>query len=195
MTTGINSYFNDPLNYTVPTKGLMKGAGPYANRSWIVLGITTGYAKAQIEANTYQSVVFYTNSRGASSDFIRAGMQKLFYNSLASRQFSDYLKKANSVSIIAHSEGTLTTAGAMKTLQTDRIKLPDLRVDFKAPVISKFAASNLARSIGANSTYDLNPLDPIGALTTFNPVKQGVYLGAGLTTFATYHGFGTQDDE
>lgn len=165
----------------------MANKGPSENKDWRMLGIGTTDAKAQADANLNQSVSFYTRSRGVVSDFIRAGIQKVFGNSLASRQFSGYLRGASGGNIYAHSEGTLTLAGAIKQLNVDGAKVKSLNIDFRGPVIGRSTASNLAGSIGATHTYQLNPADPIGVFTTVNPVSQTIYGVLGTATGAHFH--------
>ena len=82
-------------------------------------GIGTTDPKAQAFADAHGSAVFYTKSRGGLSDFVRAGMQKVFGNSRASGQFKGFMRGANGFNISGHSEGTLTMAGAMKALAVD----------------------------------------------------------------------------
>jgi len=117
-------------------------------------------------------------------------MQKVAGNSLASRQFaSQYLPGANGFYVAAHSEGTLTLAGAIKTLSVDGVKLPQTQFSFNGPVIMKSTAYNLANMVGAPKPgYSLNPGDPIGVFATPNPVMIGIYGALGIPTLATFHG-------
>jgi hypothetical protein len=116
-------------------------------------------------------------------------MQKVFGNSLASRQFGGYLRGADGFYIAAHSEGTLTMAGAIKGLAVDGVKLPHAQMTFNGPVIMQSTANNLAASIGAPAPrYNLNFGDPIGVFTTLNPVRASLYGVMGVPTLATFHG-------
>lgn len=152
------------------------------------MGIGTTDGKAAAFANMNGSAVFYTRSRGYLSDFVRAGMQKIFGNSLASRQFAGYLRGSNGFSVAAHSEGTLTLAGAIKHLAVDGIKLPQTEFSFNGPVIMKSTAFNLANMVGApQPKYSLNLGDPIGFFTTLNPVTASLHGVIGVSTLATFH--------
>jgi len=183
----IASYHNDGISSKLPAGQ----KDPYNNKDWDVLGIGTSDPKAQAFADANGSAVFYTKSRGYLSDFVRAGMQKVFGNSLASRQFKGFMSGANGFNIAGHSEGTLTMAGAMKALAVDGVKLPDAKFSFNGPVIMESTANNLVNSLGAQMApngYDLNIGDPIGVFTTPNPVKASLYGVLGVSTLATFHG-------
>jgi hypothetical protein len=181
--SGIDSYFNDPISYQTPIEGQM----PSDNKNWRMLGIVTTDRDAQIDANLYQTVTFYTKTRGLVPGLVRGGIQKIFSNSLASRQFAGYLRGAAEGNIWAHSEGTLTLAGAIKALNADGAKVQGLKISFNGPAISKSAANNLAQSIGAKASYNLNWADPIGAIDTINPVTQIIYGVLGMATGANFH--------
>ena len=185
---GIDSYFNDGISVQNPTAGPASGEGPGENPNWIMAGIGTTDEKALNTACRNQASVFYTRSRGSFSDIIRSGMQKVFHNSLASRQFTGYLQGASGGNIWAHSEGTLTLAGAIEALNADGGKVTGLRISFNGPAIGRSTALSLAKSIGAEATYHLNWTDPIGFFTTLNPAEQLVYGTLGIATLANSHG-------
>jgi len=191
----IDSHWHDGISNKNATTGNMANKGPSENKDWRMLGIGTTGTKAQADANLNQSVSFYTRSRGIASDFIRAGIQKVFGNSLASRQFTGYLRGAEGVSIYTHSEGTLTLTGAAKVLSVDGAKIKNLEINFKGPVIARSTAANVASSIGAKHTYQLNPADPIGVFTTVNPVQQTIYGVLGVVTGAHFHSTPTYPSE
>lgn len=179
---GMDSYFRDPISYQAA-----EGQTPGDNGNWRMLGIGTTDREASMEASLHNSITFYTRTRGIASDLVRAGMQKVFGNSMASRQFAGYLRGAAGGSIWAHSEGTLTLSGAIKVLNVDAAKVQGLKISFNGPAISRGAAGNLANSIGAKFTYNLNFGDPIGAVNSFNPVTQIVYGVLGMATGANFH--------
>ena len=184
--SGIDSYFHDPLSTTTSTVNDPTGQKS-PDKNWRMLGIGTTDDKAQTAADATYSRVFYTRSRGIFSDLVRAGMQKVFGNSLASRQFAGYLRGAVGINIYTHSEGTLTLAGAIKALNAEGIKVQRLHIDFNGPAIARSTAANLSQSIGATYEYHLNWADPVGIFTTWNPVQQTIYGVSGTITFTHFH--------
>lgn len=186
---GILSSSQDTISNKNPVEGDMAGTDAFENDNWRMLGICTTDAKAQLAANEHGASVFYTRSRGPLADFVRAGIQKFSSNSLASGNFaSQYLRYANNGTIYAHSEGTLTLAGAIKHLNVDAIKLNNIHIKWNGPVITRSLSQSLANSIGATSNYKLNLFDPIGALRSPNPIDFGIYGGLGIATFTIFHG-------
>lgn len=184
---GMDSSFHDGISLQNPTAGPAAGKGPEENPNWIMRGIGTTDEEALDTACRNQATVFYIRTRGIGSDLVRAGMQKVFGNSLASRQFSAYLRNATGGSIWAHSEGTLTLAGAIKALRVEGVKISGLRLSFNGPAIARSTAANLAKSIGAEFAYHLNWSDPIGFFTTINPAEQIIYGAVGIATLAHSH--------
>ncbi|MDD2653582.1 MAG: polymorphic toxin-type HINT domain-containing protein, partial [Candidatus Omnitrophica bacterium] len=184
---GIDSYFHEGISSRT-TQSTDSAMQEQAQRNVRMLGIGTTDQKAQAAANAKNATVFYTKSRGYASDFVRAGIQKVFHNSLASRQFAaNYLRGASNINIYAHSEGSLTLAGAIKSLNVDGVKVIGVNIDFRGPVIMESTARTLATSIGATYTYQLNIGDPVGIFATVNPVMLGLYGAIGIPTLATFH--------
>jgi len=182
---GIIAVGNDGISYRNPHDAEGNLIEP---NGWDVRGVGTTGKIAQKIANQTGKRIFFIESRGHLSDLVRAGIQKFYSKGLAAREFAEFLKTSQGMTINAHSEGTLTTARAIQALSAEGIKIDGSKINFNAPVISRTTAANLTSSIGAKFDYSLNWFDPIGIFTTLDPVKVGIYGGFGSATLAIFHG-------
>lgn len=182
---GIDSYFNDPLSIQDPQGGIQKGKEGIVRGK----GVGTTPEKALQVANETGSRVVYTQSRGIVADIVRGGMQMLFKNSLASRQFAQYMLANPNTTYRLHSEMTLTALGAAKMLQGKQI---GGHFDLVSAFYSKATAENAFNGIGA--TVHWTPPhwgDSAGMFSVPNPVTAPVYGTLGVVTLEHFHGDNT----
>ena len=190
---GIYSYFNDPVQMKIPQTGDFANKGPMQNPNWTYRGILTNANKAQQLANDSGSIVFFTQTRGAISDLVRSGMEEAFGGGLAATQFAGLLSQASeanfAIRLTPYSEGTIISANAIKSLSNNNVQLAaGSNIQWEAPGIFKSTADSLSSAVGATDSYHLNWNDPIGILTSFNPIRIAIYGISGASTMATYHG-------
>ncbi len=76
----------------------------------------------------------------------------------------------------------------MKVIAKEETKFNNLEIKWIGPAISRTTATNLSNAIRAQSSYSLNWADPVGAVSTFNPVQMSIYGGLGLATGTIFHG-------
>ncbi len=188
MADGYLSAKNDGLSERGPTEGIRAWVSADDNENWAFLGINTTDKGAQAFANENQMTVIYSKSHGLLSDLFRAGFKKLGVSGPYARQSANYLNVAEGKFILPYSEGTLNLGSGIKLAAANGIKFQNLEIKWIGPVISRSTAMSLSNSIRAQSSYYLNFGDPVGALTTMNPVRMGIYGGVGLATFAIFHG-------
>jgi len=179
--TGVGSYLFDNI-------GVSSG-NPYDSKKWEIRGVGTTKPDADNIASHNQDSVFFMNSRGKASDFVRAGMEKVFGPSRAERQLAGYMRNADGTAFVGHSEGTMLLAQAIKVNIANGVSLPNSSFDFNAPVMMRSTAQGLVNQIGSHFSmgWHLNPLDPIGVFTTLNPVNTSIYAIGGLVTLFHYH--------
>ena len=180
---GIDSYFHDPLSVKEP-------AGGVRNESVVEgRGVGTTPDKALQVANETGSRVVYTQSRGTVSDIIRGGMQLVFKNSLASRQFAQFMLGNPNTTYNLHSEMTLTALGAAKMLKGNQV---GGRFNLVSPFYSKATAESVFGGIGATANWVPPHLaDSAGMFTTLNPVTAPIYGTLGVVTLEHFHGYKT----
>jgi RHS repeat-associated protein len=179
---GMDSYFHDPLSSTDPEGGVRNGT--VEGR-----GINTTSKKALQVANETGSRVVYTESRGIAADIVRGGMQLLFKNSLASRQFAQYAIGHPLTNYNLHSEMTLTALGAAKSLGAQGAKISGSHFRLVSPFYSKTAAINTFQAIGATVDYVPLHLADSAGLFVFNPVTAPIYGVLGAVTLEHFHSY------
>jgi len=178
---GIDSYFHDPLSIQDPKEGI-------TNPAVEGRGVGTTPEKALRVANETGSRVVYTQSRGIAADIVRGGMQMIFKNSLASRQFAQYWLGHPGTTYNLHSEMTLTALGAAKMLQGKAI---GGRFNLVSPFYSKTTAESTFSGIGATVHWEPPHIaDSAGAFAA-NPVVAPVYGVLGVVTLEHFHGYKT----
>jgi hypothetical protein len=188
MASGYLDAKNGTLSEKGPDQGIRAGVSAEDNENWAFLGIGTTDGKAQAFANENQMTVIYHKSKNPLSDLFRAGFKRIGVNGPYAKQAANYLNVAEGKFILAHSEGTLNLGGGIKLAAAGGLKFNDVSIKWIGPVVSRSTAAGLSNSIGAYSSYSLNWGDPIGVLSTFNPVQSAVYGGVGFGTLFRYHG-------
>jgi len=127
----------------------------------------------QQKVNALRVAGFYNATHGLWSDVIEAAKQKFDgENDLIAQQFAQGLANLNhKITIIAHSQGTLTVANAA---QYYGLRLPQgSHIEFRSPAISVWRAKATANAAGATQDY-LLPYGDAAAIwaPSFNPVKR-----------------------
>gem|GEM_PF-5864606 len=188
LANGYLSTTEGDLTETNPTEGIRAGFSAQENENWAFLGAWTTEPKATAFANENQMSVIYTKSRGILADLFRAGFKKVGVKGPYIKQTANYLTMAEDKFILAHSEGAENLAAGIKAIAADGTKFNNLEIKWIGPAISRANATNLSNAIGARSSYSMNWADPVGAVSTFNPVLMSIYGGLGLATGTIFHG-------
>ena len=111
----------------------------------------------------------------------------LFGNSLASRQFGQYMLANPNMSYSLHNEMTLTALGAARSIQGS-----DVGGNFRlvSPFYSKATAESVFGGIGATVDYvPVHLADSAGMFTSINPVTAPIYGTLGIVTLEHFHSY------
>ncbi|MBL7130493.1 MAG: VCBS repeat-containing protein [Candidatus Omnitrophica bacterium] len=184
--SGIDAHFHQPLSEAVPEGGVR-------NQQIVEgRGVGTTPKDALQVANETGSRVVYTESRGFVSDMVRGGMQLLFKNSLASRQFAQYMLGHPNTTYNLHSEMTLTALGAAKQLAAAGQQVEGSHFNLVSAFYSKGTAESAFNGIGATVNWTPPHLaDSAGMFSIPNPVTAPVYGTLGVVTLEHFHGYKT----
>ncbi|OGW69572.1 MAG: hypothetical protein A2036_04275 [Omnitrophica bacterium GWA2_50_21] len=182
--SGINSAMHDGISVQGKDGGTIKA-----------LGVGTTDEKAlqalRVSSSKGVSAVVYVRSRGLLADLVRAGISKVFNNTLASRQFADYIKAHPHASWDVHSEMTILAKNAAELLKGDGFTNVGGTFKLYSPFYSQAHADKVFLGIGARAQWNPpNYFDSSGlfAYASSNPTRAVVSGVAGLATAEIAHG-------
>ena len=183
---GIVSYNRDPLSVQTPEGGVQAGkANAVEGR-----GVGTTPGKALKVANDSGSLVIYTKSRGVPSDVVRGGAQMFFKNSLASKDFAQFMLDHPNTTYNLHSEMTLTALGAVKQLAAAGSQINGSHFNLVSPFYSEATAQSAFGAVGATVNYvPPNLADVAGMFATFTPVTAPIYGTFSTITLEHFHSY------